>query len=78
MEILCKRTDVRYFSFHALRHAGASLLDSAKVPIGTIQKVLGHENRTTTKIYLNGIGKKRRWDAMRTYESHAQSLTQAE
>lgn len=58
MEILCKRTDVRYFSFHALRHAGASLLDSAKVPIGTIQKVLGHENRTTTKIYLNGIGKK--------------------
>jgi integrase len=45
------------FGFHALRHAGASMLDGLGVPIGTIQRILGHENRTTTEIYLHSIGK---------------------
>ena len=46
----------RYFRFHALRHFGASMLDSAGVPIGSIQRLLGHENRSTTEIYLHSIG----------------------
>ena len=56
MRTLCKKADVKYFRFHALRHFGASLLDGMNVPIGSIQKILGHENRTTTEIYLHSIG----------------------
>lgn len=33
------------------------MLDVLGVPIGTIQRILGHENRTTTEIYLHSIGK---------------------
>ena len=33
----------------------ASILDNMNVPLGTIQKILGHENRTTTEIYLHSI-----------------------
>ncbi|MBW2135872.1 MAG: tyrosine-type recombinase/integrase [Deltaproteobacteria bacterium] len=36
-----------------LRHAEASLMDNHNVPIGAIQRILGHENRTTTEIYLH-------------------------
>lgn len=56
METLCKKAGVKYFRYHALRHCGASLLDNANVPIGSIQRFLGHENRTTTEIYLHAIG----------------------
>ena len=56
MRSLCKKTGVRYFRYHALRHFGASVLDSANVNIGSIQRILGHENRTTTEIYLHSIG----------------------
>ena len=31
-------------------------MDNENVPIGSIQSVLGHENRTTTEIYLSRIG----------------------
>jgi site-specific recombinase XerD len=47
---------VKSFDFHALRHAGASTLENNHVPIGSIQKILGHENRTTTEIYLHCLG----------------------
>ncbi|MBF0550268.1 MAG: tyrosine-type recombinase/integrase, partial [Deltaproteobacteria bacterium] len=53
--------------FHALRHLGASVMDRNNVPIGTIQKLLGHENRTTTEIYLHSIGQAEQ-EAMRIYE----------
>jgi integrase len=84
MGTLCRKVGVRYFRFHALRHFGASVLDRANVPIGSIQRILGHENRTTTEIYLHSIGEAER-EAMAVYEracqdapqeeSHTQSLT---
>lgn len=55
MKTLCRKAGVKYFRFHALRHFGASMLDAMGVPIGTIQRLLGHENRTTTEIYLHSI-----------------------
>ena len=63
MRYLCKKADVTYFRFHALRHFGASILDQQGVAIGSIQRILGHENRTTTEIYLHSIGTAER-DAM--------------
>ncbi len=63
MKSLCKKAGVKYFRYHALRHFGASLMEQANVPIGSIQRLLGHENRTTTEIYLHSIGESER-DAM--------------
>lgn len=60
MKSLCKKAGVKYFRYHALRHCGASLLDNANVPIGSIQRFLGHENRMTTEIYLHSIGSSER------------------
>jgi integrase len=84
MGTLCRKVGVRYFRFHALRHFGASMLDRENVSISSIQRILGHENRTTTEIYLHSIGEAER-EAMAVYEracqdppqeeSHTQSLT---
>ncbi len=56
MEVLCEKAGVRYFRFHAWRHFGASQLEQSGVPVGSIQRLLGHENRTTTELYLHSIG----------------------
>lgn len=56
MRTLCQKAGVRYFRYHALRHFGASMLEQANVPVGSIQRILGHENRITTEIYLQSIG----------------------
>jgi integrase len=56
MTTLCEKAGVKYFRYHALRHSGASVMDSLNIPIGSIQRILGHENRTTTEIYLHSIG----------------------
>ena len=56
MKTLCRNAGVKYFRYHALRHAGASMMDRNNVPIGAIQRILGHENRSTTEIYLHSIG----------------------
>lgn len=53
MRGLCTKAGVEYFRFHALRHAGSSIMDNIGVPIGTIKGYLGHENRLTTEIYLH-------------------------
>jgi integrase len=79
MRVLCKKAKVRYFRFHPLRHSGASIMDANHVPMGVIQKILGHENRRTTKIYLHNIGGSDR-EAMAVYErarqiSHTDSHT---
>ena len=81
MKGLCKKADVRYFNFHALRHSGASVMDSLGVPIGSIQRILGHENRTTTEMYLQSLGESER-QAMAVFEaasrnSHTDSHTKA-
>lgn len=68
---LCKKVKVKYFRFHALRHAGASMMDNNNVPIRAIQKILGHENLSTTEIYLHSFGTAER-EAISTYESARQ------
>ncbi|MEJ2286755.1 MAG: site-specific integrase, partial [Desulfobacterales bacterium] len=67
LRTLCKKAGVRYFGFHALRHSGASLMDRNNVPIGSIQRILGHENRQTTEIYLHSIEQAER-EAVAVYE----------
>lgn len=68
MLTLCRKAGVKYFRFHALRHSGASVMESENVPIGSIQRILGHESRTTTEIYLHSIGQSER-AAMDIFES---------
>jgi hypothetical protein len=60
MKTLRRKVGVRYFRFHALRHSGASLMDGNNVPIGAIQRIPGHENRKTTRIYLHSMGQAER------------------
>jgi len=60
MNSLCKKADVKYFRFHPFRHFTASILDDLGVPIGVIQRILGHQNRKTTEGYLHSIGEAER------------------
>ena len=55
MRTLCNKANVPYFRYHALRHFGASSLDQHNAPIASIQKLLGHESRITTEIYLHSM-----------------------
>lgn len=77
MGTLCRKVGVRYFRFHALRHFGASVMERANVPIGSIQRILGHENRTTTEIYLHSLGNAE-WEAMAAFEQATQDGFPAE
>jgi hypothetical protein len=67
MKSLCKKAGVKYFRFHALRHLTASILDDMGVHIGAIQRILGHQNRRTTEIYLHSVGDAER-EAMKKLE----------
>ncbi len=67
MKTLCKKAEVKYFRFHPLRHAGASLMDSINIPIGEIQGILGHENRKTTEGYIHTTHG-RSFEVMRAFE----------
>lgn len=49
------------------RPPGSSLMDNNNVPLGAIRRLLGHENRTTTEIYLHPLGNPER-EAMTIYE----------
>jgi integrase len=71
MKKLCEDAKVRYFRFHPIRHSGASTMDGNNVPLGAIQRILGHENRRTTEIYLHSTDDLER-DAMRTFEKARQ------
>ena len=46
-------------------------MDSRGVNIGSIQRILGHENRSTTDIYLHSIGDAER-KAMEIFEQASQ------
>jgi integrase len=81
MTTLCRKAGVRYFRFHALRHFGASMLERGRASVGDIQRILGHESRTTTEIYLHSIGESERramsvLDREMTTESHTESHTE--
>jgi integrase len=67
MKTLCAKAGVKYFLFHPIRHSGASIMDGNNVPVGGIQRILGHEKRQTTEIYLHSISDLER-DAMVTFE----------
>ena len=60
MTTLCTEAKVKYFRFHPLRHLTASILDDLGTPIGVIQRILGHQNRRTTEIYLHSVGEAER------------------
>jgi len=80
MKTLCKKAGVNYFRYHPMRHSGASIMDENNVPIGAIQRILGHENRKTTEIYLHSIGDMER-NAIDVFEqarqrSHTDSHTE--
>ena len=61
---------VKYFRYHALRHLGASILDRAGVNLGSIQRLLGHESRTTTELYLHSINESER-EAIKVFDELA-------
>ena len=74
MKTLCKKAGVKYFRYHALRHLGASVLDRANVNISSIQRLLGHENRITTEIYLHSINESER-EAIKVFDELEKSHT---
>jgi integrase len=79
MKRLCEKAEIPYFRFHALRHSGASVMENANIPVGSIQRILGRENRKTTEIYLHRLGESER-RAVEIYEkvrgiSHTDSHT---
>jgi len=50
-------------------------MDNANVPLGTIQRILGHSQRRSTKIYLHTLGEAER-QAMAVFERASEkSLT---
>jgi len=55
MQRLCEKAAVQYFTLHALRHLGASILLSSNVPLPATQEYLGHERITTTNIYAHSF-----------------------
>ena len=68
MKTLCKKADITYFRYHALRHFGASVLTKQNVSIKTIQNLLGHENQTTTEIYIHSISDSER-NAIKVFDT---------
>ena len=57
LDTLCTKAGVKRFTFHCLRHLGASILADEGESLTAIQNILGHERATTTDIYLQSISK---------------------
>ena len=51
----CRKAKVKTFTYHNLRHYGASKMDNANISLVDIQEVLGHEQITTTAIYIQSL-----------------------
>lgn len=57
----CLDGGVPYYSWHTIRHHVASLLaDEHKISLPTIQRMLGHQNLTTTQRYIQTLGEGQR------------------
>lgn len=65
---LCKRAKVKKFTFHALRHYGASRLAKEGVPLTDIQALLGHQRASTTDLYLQSLGFASQMDSLSKLE----------
>ncbi len=52
---LCRKAEIEPFTFHAIRHYGASYLASIGRPTKEIQQLLGHSELRTTEIYLQDL-----------------------
>ncbi|MEA1967094.1 MAG: site-specific integrase [Thermodesulfobacteriota bacterium] len=56
MPRLCRKTGIKPFGFHAIRHhVSAIMADSKKLSLVQIQKQLRHKRTTTTDIYLKSF-----------------------
>lgn len=55
LKTLCKKADVQDFTFHCLRHFGASLLASSGAGLSDIQGLLGHSQISTTNLYVQSL-----------------------
>ena len=56
-----KRLGLPSVTWHLLRHCHATMLDSVRTPLGTIQSLLGHSTpEITREIYLHGIPEEQR------------------
>jgi len=52
----CKELGLEAVRWHSLRHAHATLLDSAGTPLGTVQALLGHSSSEITReIYVHSF-----------------------
>ncbi|WP_148202500.1 tyrosine-type recombinase/integrase [Syntrophus aciditrophicus] len=56
LEKRVKKLDMKYWTWHNLRHKYASELSKRNVPLFEIMNLLGHSNMKTTQIYLQLIG----------------------
>lgn len=52
---LCKTAKVKNFTYHCLRHLGASILSAEGAGLTDIQAILGHQRATTTDNYLQSL-----------------------
>lgn len=55
VKTMCCLAGVKQFSYHAIRHLSASLLDKVGVPLATIQRILRHQSITTTARYVHSL-----------------------
>jgi integrase len=61
MRDLCRRSRVKPFGFHSIRHHVASIIqDSGKATLGQIQKFLRHRRQSTTEGYLHELTRDQR------------------
>jgi integrase len=56
MTKLCKKTKVKPFGFHSIRHLTASILYRKGYSVSEIQRILRHKNPNTTTRYLRTLG----------------------
>lgn len=67
LKTLCQKAEVKDFTFHCLRHFGATLLSSSGAGTGDIQGILGHSQASTTDLYIQSL-KPGMIDAMKKME----------